>query len=133
MVLDGAPVAAVEAITADQVERSRDVAALPLSHDEQTPVPHDLAEQREESPVEVRPAPLARAGVHVKVEKGIPMLLADVGPHHVLDCDAGGKCLRALFAHRLALARGERREEVVERAVALVMPMELLVRALQKA
>src|SRR5690606_5582931 len=96
MVLDGAPVAAVEAITADQVERSRDIAASPLCHDEQTPVPHDLAEQREESPADVRPAPLARAGVHVKVEKGIPMLLADVGPHHVPDWDAERECLRAL-------------------------------------
>ena len=39
----------------------------------------------------------------------------------------------ALLAHGLALARGEPREEIVERRVALVVPVELLVGALQEA
>ncbi len=44
----------------------------------------------------------------------------------------GAQRLLALAPDRLALARGERREEIVERTVAAVFPMELLVGPLQE-
>ena len=47
-ILQATPVAAVEAIVADQVERAGDPAAAATGHDQQHPVGHPLAEQRKE-------------------------------------------------------------------------------------
>ena len=49
------------------------------------------------------------------------------------DLDAARDRVAALAADRLPLARGERGEEIVEVAIALVDEMELLVGALEKA
>jgi hypothetical protein len=43
-----------------------------------------------------------------------------------------GQGLRALLAYRLALARGERGQEIVEGGVARIVPVELLVGALEE-
>src|SRR5690554_460150 len=97
VMLDGTPVAAVEAVAADEVQCAGDVASLPPDHHEQTAVGHGFAEQREESAVEIRPAPLARAGVHVEVEEGVPVFLVDVAAGQVLDGEAWAKRLGALL------------------------------------
>ena len=56
--------------------RSRHIATLALGHDEENPVGHPLADDREKAPVQVGPAPFSRARVHVKSEERIPMRLA---------------------------------------------------------
>ena len=50
-----------------------------------------------------------------------------------MHADAGGERVRALAANGLALARGERGQERIERVVAGILPMELLVGALEEA
>ena len=54
-------------------------------------------------------------------------------PVHPLDGQAIAERLLALLAHGLALARGERAQEILEGGVAVVAPVELLVGALQVA
>jgi inorganic pyrophosphatase len=48
VVLDAAPVAAVEGVGADEVDRAGDVAAAAAGHDQEDVVGHALADQREE-------------------------------------------------------------------------------------
>ncbi len=78
-------------------------------------------------------APLAVAGVGVELEERIPVRFRDGRAGDPLDRDAAAQGLAALLAHRLALARGELAEEIVELRVALVVPVELLIGALQEA
>ena len=92
-----------------------------------------LADQREEFAGEIGPAPFARAGVHVEREERVPRVLGDVAAGQPVDRDAGRERLAPLALDRLALARGERGEEVVEGGVAVIVPVELLVGALQEA
>src|ERR1700687_4355537 len=66
MMLDGAPVAAVERVRTDEVQCAGDVAATALSHDEENPAGHRGARQTEELARQVRRSPLARAGVHIE-------------------------------------------------------------------
>src|SRR5262249_32001291 len=82
---------------------------------------------------EIGASPLARSRVHVEGEEGVPMSFADVLAPDPLDADAVAQCLLALLAHGLALARGERGEKIIERRIACVAPMELLIGALKKA
>src|SRR5262249_14289308 len=85
VVLDGAPVAAVEAVAADHVQRAGDrFFATPRDH-EQAALARRGADQREGAAVEVGPAPLARAGIHVKGEERIPMRLRDLAPAQPFD------------------------------------------------
>ena len=62
----------------------------------------------------------------------IPYVFGEVAAGEPVHADAVGQCVVALAADGLALARGERGEEVVERRVAGVLPVELLVGALQE-
>ena len=107
----------------------------PVAHgeDQQDAVGHALADEREEGAVEIGPAPFARAGVHVEVEEGVPGVLGDVAAGQVDDLQSAGQRVAAFAADRLALARGERVEEVVEVAIALVDEVELAVGARQVA
>ena len=132
LLLARAPVASVERLRADEIERAGDIAAVAAGHDQQDPVGHALADQREEAPVEIRPAPFPRAGVHVEGEEGIPGRFRQAWPGEEVDLDAAGEGVAALPADRLPLARGEGVEEIVEIAVAFVDEMELLVGALEK-
>ena len=131
--LDRAPVAAVEAVAADHVAARPRWAGLPrLAMTSRQLLAHALGDQREGLAVEIGPPPLARARVHVEGVERVPVRLGDVAAVDPLDGDAGRSRLLALLAHGLALARGERGEEVVEVRVAGVVPVELLVRALQE-
>src|SRR5262245_34137672 len=53
MVLDAAPVAAVERIGADEVDRTGDVAAAAARHHQKDVVAHPFADQREKAAVEI--------------------------------------------------------------------------------
>ena len=84
-----------------------------------------LAQQREEAAGQIGPAPFAAAGVLVEVPERVPLRARSiVGAGQVADrqpLDRGG----ALLADRLALAAGERGEEIVEGRIAVVAPVEL--------
>ena len=59
MVLDGAPVAAVEAIAADHVQRAGNGTLAPHGHDQEAAFAGRRADQRERLAVEIGPSPLA--------------------------------------------------------------------------
>ena len=54
-------------------------------------------------------------------------------PVSAVDGDAGGERLAPFALDRLAVARIERGEEIVEALVAVIVPVELLVGALQES
>ena len=85
VVLDRAPVAAIQRVGADEVERAGNLSAGALGHDQQDVVAHALADQREERAGEVGPAPFARAGLHVEGEERIPGRLGQVGAGEPMD------------------------------------------------
>ena len=134
VVLDGAPVAAVERVGADEVDGAGDPAPGALGHHQQDAVGHGLADDGEELAGEIGPAPFARAGVHVEVEEGVPDVFGEIAAGEPVRADAFRRQrVLALAADGLALARGEADEEIVEAVVARVLPVELLVGALQEA
>src|SRR5207244_13259586 len=77
-------------------------------------------------------APFARARFHVEREELIPNRFRQVGSRQPLHLDAGRERLAPLALDRLALARRERAEEVVESRVVRILPVELLVVALEE-
>ena len=131
VVLVAAPVPAIERDVADEVDRTGDVASLALGHHQQDALGHTLAEQAEERAVEIGPAPFARAGIRVELVERIPMGRGQVGPGDVLDGDALAQGVAALAPDRLALARGQGTEEILEPCIALVGPVKLLVDPLE--
>ena len=133
MMLDGAPVAAIDRVAPEEIDGAGDPAPGALGHHQQDAVAHFFADDREEFAGEVGPAPFARAGVHVEGEKGVPDRFGEIGAGEPGHLDAGRQRLLALAADGLALARGERGQEVVEAGIAGILPMELLVGALQEA
>ena len=132
VLLDTAPVAAIERIRACEVEGACDGPAVAFHHHQHHRVSHPLAEQAEEVAREVGHAPLAVAGRLVEGEEGVPVALLDFIAGKRRDREAGVRHGLPLPADLLALARGEAGEEVVEALVALVEPVELDARALQK-
>ena len=133
VVLDGAPVAAVERLGADEIDGAGDPFAGALGHHQQDAVGHGRADDREELARQIGPAPFARAGVHVEREEGVPDLLGQVGAGQPVQTDAGADGLLALAADGLAFPGIKRGEEILERGVARVLPVELLVGALEVA
>ncbi len=131
--LDRAPVAAVERVAADEVDRARDEAPGALRHHQQNAVAHRLADQRIEGTREVRPAPFARSGLDIEREENVPNAFGQIRTGQPLHLDAVFERLAPLALDRLALARRERAEEIVERRVVRILPMELLVGALEEA
>ena len=133
MMLDRAPVAAEQRVRADEVDRARDPATVAFRHHQQHVIAHAFADQREECARQIRPSPFARAGLHVEGEERVPRLFGDVLAGEPVDGDAGGDRLAALALDRLAMARIEAGEEIVEGREILVVPVKLLVGALQEA
>ena len=71
--------------------------------------------------------------MHVELEEGVPVLGPDRRARQRLDRDFAIQSVAPFAFDRLALARGERREEVVEIREAVAGEMELLAVADQKA
>src|SRR6185503_10982362 len=78
-------------------------------------------------------APFAAAGVHVEGVEGVPVPRFQVGAAQLADDQALAPYRVAFLADRLALARGECAEEIVEGFVAGVAPMVLAAEPLQPA
>ncbi len=130
--LDRAPVAAEQRVGADEIDGAGDPAVVAPRHDQEHVVRHALADQREEGAGEIGPAPFARAGLHVEGKERVPGILGDVAAVERVDRDAVRHRVAPLALDRLAVARIERGEEIVETGVTLVVPVELLVGALQE-
>ena len=113
--LDRAPVAAEQRVGADEIDGAGDPAAVALGHHQQHVLGHGLADQRKERAGEIRPAPFARAGLHVEFEERVPRILGDVAAGQRVDGDAVRQRVAPLALDRLAMARIERGEEIVER------------------
>jgi hypothetical protein len=105
MLLDRAPIAAIERVGADEVKRPRHVATGALGEHEQDLSGHGFAEQAEAAPREIGRAPFARAGVHVEREERIPMGLGEVTPGHPFDLYSIGERVAPLLPNRLPFAR----------------------------
>src|SRR5580692_996521 len=133
VILDAAPVAAVKREVADEIDRARHMAPGALSHDEEKPVAHFFRQKREEGTRQIGPSPFARARVHVESEEGVEMRLGDVAAAHPFDGNAVAQGLAALAPDHLALARGERTQEVLEILITRVQPVKLPVEPLEKA
>src|SRR5215467_1835068 len=133
VVLNRAPVPAVERIRADEIDGAGDPAAVAFSHHQQDAVRHLLADHRIERAREIGPSPLARSGFHVELEKGVPRAFGEVGAGQPMHGDSIRQRIVALAPDGLAFAGGERSEKVLESSVARVLPVELAVRALEIA
>ena len=123
-VLAASPIAAVERVRANQVERAGDRSSIPLGEDQQHLVRHLLPEQREERTRQIGPAPFARAGILIERPEGVPIRLAKIragDASNAQPVQRGG----AFLADRLALARCERVQKSVEARIAPIAPVEL--------
>ena len=60
------------------------------------------------------------------------MRLGETTSRHPFDLNPAFERLAAFFADRLALARGEARQKIVEARIAFVPPVELLIGALEQ-
>ena len=128
-----APVAAEKGVRADEIERPGDRRAVCRRPDQRHPVRHALVQQPEEAAGQVGIAPLAVVGIGVEAVERVPVLAAQVAAGERPHVDAGRGDGGALLADRLALARGERAEKVVETAIVPVVPVILEGPAAQQA
>ena len=131
--LERAPVAAIDRVGAQKIDRAGDMAPVAPRHHQQDAVGHRRADPVEKIAGEIGAAPFARAGVHVEGEERTPMCGLDVGAGQKVDLDVVAQRLAPLALDCLALARGERGEESVEIGIALVEEMKLLAGALGEA
>ena len=102
------------------------------SHHQEHAVGEGRANQFEERASEIRAAPFSRARMHVEFEKSVPVLGANRRTGQRLDRDVAIQRVAPLALDRLALARGERAQEIVEGRIAVAGEMELLAGANQK-
>src|SRR5712672_2641612 len=133
MMLDRAPVAAEQRIGTDEIDGAGDPAALAPGHHQQHVLRHALAYKRKEGAGQIRPAPFARTGIHVEIEEGVPGILGEVAAGEGVNRNSISDGIAPLALDCLAMARVEGGEEILEAAVALVVPVKLLVVALQEA
>ena len=131
-VLDRSPVAPVNRLRAQEVERTGNPPPAPPRHHQHDAVAHGTADDREERTVEIGPPPLARAGVHVEVEERVPDRLGQFGAAQPDNLDAVLSFL-ALPPDGFPFARGEGGEKIVETLVTVIEPVELPVGACEQA
>src|SRR5262249_22129711 len=117
VVLDGAPMPAIERVRADEVDRSRNEAARPFGQDEQNAIGHGLAGEQKNLALKMRAAPLAGAGLNVEGEERVPDRLGQIGAGEPKPLSARRRRIAALAADELAFTRRKRAEEILERAI----------------
>ena len=133
VVLDTAPVAAKKHLTPDEVERPGNRSSATQCQHQQNVVAHLFLHKVEEFAGQVGAAPFARAGVLIELPERIPMLGPQIVARQRHDVPAKGLRLRTFLADRLALARGQAGQEVLEAGIAAIFPVKLLRYAVQKA
>ena len=122
--LGAAPVAAVEGIAADDVQRPGDRPAVAQGEEQQQPLAHRPGDRLEEGARQIGPAPFARSGVLVERPHRVPFGRADLAPAQRDEIEPFAR-RRPFPADGLVLAAGQHCEEIVEAAVAAVEPMIL--------
>ena len=115
VMLDGAPVAAVERIRADEVERAGDDAPGALAHHQKDAIGHAFADQAEEFAGEVGRPPFARAGIHVEPEERIPVGFGEIAAGDPLAADAALRNGVAFLADIFSLREREAGEKVLSK------------------
>ena len=73
-----APVAPIEGLTPDKIQRARNRVAVTFRHNKMQIIGHSLVDDRKELPRQIGPAPFARSGILIKGPKGIPVFGADL-------------------------------------------------------
>src|SRR5260370_5707818 len=127
VMFDRAPVAAEQRIGADEIDGAGDPAAVAPGHHQQHVLGHALADARGEATSEVTPAPSPRACLHVEGEEAVPRAFGAAAAVERVDRDAAGQGIAPFAPDRLAVARIEGGEKILETAVTLVVPVKLLV------
>ena len=130
-----APVAAVQAVLADEVERASHVlppARVP-GQDQQDALAHLAPEGLEERLLEVVVAPLAVDCIPVEGVEGLPVVPLNLRATQPFDDDAHISDLTTLLPDSLAPALLERREVTVEVRVVRVAPVVLYPEARQES
>ena len=105
VVLGAAPIAAIESIAADEVQRPGDPAAVAFAKNQQGVVAHGLVDQVEECAGQIRAPPFPHAGILIKLPEHVPVSGLNRGAGELADRDPVGDRLGALPADLLALAR----------------------------
>src|SRR5437868_9508425 len=78
--LAAAPVTAEKGVLADEIERPGDRPPAAAGEEQQDRIAQPLADEIEQAPGEIGPAPFARAGVLVEVPHRVPLGGADLTP-----------------------------------------------------
>jgi hypothetical protein len=133
MVLGCSPIAAVDRVLAKKIKGTCNIASVELGHDQKNILVHRGAHRGEKLASEVSRSPFARASVHVKAKKRVPMAFQYAGARQKLDLNAIGKSLLSFAPDHLSFARGKIGQEGIEIGIALVEKMKLLSASLQKA
>ena len=100
----GAPVAAVDRVASEDVERAGDVVLAAPRHEQHDFVGHALAEHREKPPGQIGRAPFAVGRPEIEAIERVPGPLGQVRPGQHVDLDAAGQRLAPLLLDRLALS-----------------------------
>src|SRR5215467_6308624 len=116
---------------AAKIDGACDPTARPLCHDKYDTLAHGFADQGVELASEIRAAPFAGPGLHVELEKRIPYCFGEIASGEPVHVDPVGERIVAFAANRLALARGERAQKILETAEAAIFPVKLLIGTLQ--
>ena len=128
-----APVAAIQRLAASEVQRARHRLAGVLRHHQHHALAQPLAEQREERARQISRPPFAIDCRAIEPIERIPMRLGDVRAVQGTKRQAGRVRIAPFTSQHLALARRQRTQEVVEAAIACVLPVELHAHTLQPA
>jgi hypothetical protein len=104
VIFHAAPVAAIQRVAADEVDRAGDPAAFVAHHDQQDVFRHGFADSRKELAGEVGRAPFAPARVQVETVEVVPVLFGDVAACEPDDLQPGLVHRLAFFPDVLALA-----------------------------
>src|SRR5215469_1094540 len=123
-IADAAPVAAVQRVGSDQVERAGDVTAVVLRHHQQDAVGHALTQEAKELARQVRRAPFSVRGRSIESEERVPVVWLYIRAGEQLDTHRRIG-VAPLALDLFALACIECAEEIVKAAIALVFPMKL--------
>src|SRR5262245_31106424 len=95
VVLDRAPIPAIQRISANEIYRARNPPSAAALHYHQNTTAHFLAYDGEEITGQIGTAPFPRAGFHVEGEEGVPDRFRQIGTREPTNLDTGTQGLLA--------------------------------------
>src|SRR6476659_3607768 len=111
--LGTAPIAAIERLRSDEIERTGDRLAVAASEEQQDGLAEPLADDIEKFAREIGSAPLPRPGILVEGPHRVPFGRTDLRAAQDADLQSIER-RRPFLAQRLALAARQRAEEIIE-------------------